>query len=81
MTTALLELELGDCPDTLIRVLTVLRRRRCVVTTVEFVAPDRHYGGRLIVGIVPPPAHAHCVEQWLENLVDVRAVESLRHVA
>jgi acetolactate synthase regulatory subunit len=79
MNTALLELELGDCPEALMRVLTVLRRRRCAVTTVEFVAPDRHYRGRLIVGIVPPPAHAHCVERWLANLVDVLKVEAVRH--
>ena len=70
----LLTVDLADRPDALTRVLTVLRRRRCQVTSVEFVAPDRHYTGRLIVGIVAPPAHAHCVPAWLENLVEVRAV-------
>jgi acetolactate synthase regulatory subunit len=74
----LLTVELANRPEALPRVLTVLRRRRCRVTSVEFVAPDRHYAGRLIVGIVAPRAHAHCVPAWLENLVEVRAVTSPR---
>ncbi len=74
VTTKRLSLELNGSPDAVIRVLVVLRRRRCRVTSVEFVAGDRHYGGRLEIGVAAPAAHAHCVEGWLGQLVDVRSV-------
>jgi acetolactate synthase regulatory subunit len=73
-TTQLLDLQLAGGGDGLARVLTVLRRRRCRVTSVDFAAGDRHYGGRLVIGVAAPSAHAHCVAAWLENVVEVRAV-------
>ena len=73
----LLAVEMRAGPDALMRVLTVLRRRRCVVTSLDFAAPDRHYGGRLVVGVIPPSDGRHRVESWLENLVEVGSVEVL----
>lgn len=72
-----LELDVHDGPDVLVRVLTTLRRRRCEITHVDYLARDRHHPGRMVIGIDPPPAHAHCVEAWLANLVDVVAVSAL----
>jgi acetolactate synthase regulatory subunit len=80
-TTQLLNVELGDLPDGLARVLTVLRRRQCRVLRVDYAAPDRHYGGRLVIAVAAPSAHAHCVRAWVENLVDVRAVTCLEPAA
>ena len=80
-TTQLLNVELGDMPDGLARVLTVLRRRQCLVTSVDYAAPDRHYGGRLVVAVAAPSARAHCVPAWVENVVDVRAVTCLEPAA
>jgi len=80
-TTQLLSVELGDPPDGLARVLTVLRRRQCRVTSVDYSAADRHYGGRLVIAVASPSAHAHCVPAWVENLVDVRAVTCLEPAA
>ena len=79
-TTQLLSVELGDPPDGLARVLTVLRRRQCRVTSVDSAAADRHYDGRLVIAVAAPSAHAHCVQAWIENLVDVRAVTCLERV-
>jgi hypothetical protein len=69
-----LTIEVVDTPDVLVRVLTTLRSRRCTITHVEYLARDRHRPGHLVVGIEPPRAHAHCVEAWLLNLVDVVSV-------
>jgi acetolactate synthase regulatory subunit len=80
-TTQLLEVRLARAGEGLTRVLTVLRRRQCQVTSIDFVAPDRHYGGRLLIGLTAPPAHAHCVPAWLENLVEVRSVRQARPAA
>ena len=80
-TTQLLKVELGDPPDGLARVLTVLRRRQCRVIRVDYAAPDRHYGGRLVITVAAPSAHAHCVRAWVENLVDVQAVTCLEPAA
>jgi acetolactate synthase regulatory subunit len=77
----ILTLDVDDGPDVLVRVLTMLRRRRCEITFVEYIARDRHHPGRLVVGVAPPPAHAHCVEAWLGNLVDVVAVHAQPHMA
>ena len=66
-----LELDVHDGPDVLVRVLTTLRRRRCEITHVDYVARDRHHPGRMVIAIETPRAHAHCVEAWLANLVDV----------
>ena len=75
ITNKRLSLELNGSPDAVIRVLVVLRRRRCRVTSVEFAAGDRHYGGRLEISVAAPAAHAHCLEGWLGQLVDVRSVD------
>ncbi len=75
-TSKRLSVELNGSPDAIVRVLIVLRRRRCRVTSVEFVAGDRHYEGRLEIGVAAPASHAHCVEDWLGQLVDVRSVEA-----
>ena len=72
MTT--IELDVDDGPDVLVRVLTTLRRRRCEIARVDYVARDRHHPGRMVIAIEAPAAHAHCVEAWLGNLVDVVAV-------
>jgi acetolactate synthase small subunit len=71
-----LELRLGETQDALVRVLGLLQRRRCRVVQVDFVARDRHYPGRLVICVEPPPGRADSVERWLANLVDVVAVES-----
>ena len=76
MTTNL-ELQLGDSQDALLRVLGLLQRRRCRVVGVDYVARDRHYPGRFVICVEPPPGRAGCVERWLANLVDVVGVESV----
>ena len=76
-TAQLLAVDLNAGSRSLMRVLSVLHRRQCVVTSIDFASPDRHYDGRLVIGIVAPPAHAHCVRGWLENLVEVRGVDVL----
>jgi len=70
-----LELHLGETQDALVRVLGLLQRRRCRVVQVDFVARDRHYPGRFVICVEPPPGRADCVERWLANLVDVVGVE------
>jgi ACT domain-containing protein len=72
MNTAVLEIDLTEAPGGLMRVLTVLARRRCEITSVDFAAGDRHRDARLTVGIVAPAGRSHCVEAWLENVVGVR---------
>jgi acetolactate synthase small subunit len=66
-----------DGADVLVRVLVTLRRRGCVVDAVDYGAGDRHRPGRLRVSYVPPARHAHAVESWLANLVDVLEVEDV----
>lgn len=65
----------ADAPDVLMRVLSLLLRRRCVVAHVEFLAADRHRPGRLVVAFDAPAAHADRMADWLHALVDVLAVE------
>lgn len=65
----------ADAPDVLMRVLSLLLRRRCVVAHVEFLAADRHRPGRLVVGFDAPAAHADRMADWLHALVDVLAVD------
>jgi prephenate dehydratase len=74
---SLLALEMDESPDGVVRVLTLLRRRRCRITSIEFRDVDRHFRGLFVIGIEAPAAHAHCVRAWLENLVEVLAVESI----
>lgn len=65
----------AEAPDVLMRVLSLLLRRRCVVAHVEFLAADRHRPGRLVVAFDAPAAHADRMADWLHALVDVLAVE------
>jgi hypothetical protein len=74
---SLLALEMDESPDGVVRVLALLRRRRCRITSIEFRGVDRHYRGLFVIGIEAPTAHAHCVPAWLENLVEVLAVKSI----
>ena len=75
ITTKKLSLELDGSPDAIVRVLMVLRRRQCRVLSVEYVASDRHLPGPSGDRRGGPASHAHCVEGWLGQLVDVRSVE------
>jgi acetolactate synthase small subunit len=75
-TRRTLELQITASQEVLVRVLGLLQRRRCRVHQVDYVAGDRHYPGRLVIGVEPPAGHAHCVEGWLGNLVDVLGVRS-----
>src|SRR4051794_30284683 len=67
----------GDDPTALVRVLTTLRRRRCVVLRVDYRAADAHGPGWLTIGFEPARDHAHAVPAWLMNLVDVADVRPL----
>lgn len=74
MNSCFYDLDLaGTDPAALIRVLTILRRRCCTITHVDFSLAD----ARLTVGLEPPQAHAHAVGAWLANLIDVVAVRPL----
>jgi hypothetical protein len=70
-----LELEPG-AGSALLRALSVLHRRHCRVTGVEYEAAPSAEGApeRLNLRLHAPPAHAHCVAAWLSALVDVRRV-------
>jgi hypothetical protein len=71
------DLELaGDDPAALVRILTTLRRRQCVIDRVDFHVADHHGPGWLIITLTPPRAHGHAVAAWLANLVDVAAVRA-----
>jgi acetolactate synthase small subunit len=75
-TRQTLELQITASQEVLVRVLGLLQRRRCRVLQVDYVAGDRHYPGRLLIGVEAPAGHAHCVESWLGNLVDVLGVRA-----
>jgi hypothetical protein len=61
----------GD--DALLRVISLLHRRRCRVTAAEYSAlPGAR--AKLALRLLAPPAHAGRVEQWLGSLIDVCAV-------
>jgi acetolactate synthase regulatory subunit len=64
----------GHDPAALVRVLTMLRRRRCVINRVDFRVPDLHGPGWLTIGLEVSPTHGHAVQAWLANLVDVASV-------
>jgi acetolactate synthase regulatory subunit len=70
----LLEIDVDDDASVLLRVLTILRRRGCVIRGVDYEAGDRHRPGHLSVAVLAPSSHAHCVGAWLENAVHVRGV-------
>jgi acetolactate synthase regulatory subunit len=62
-------------PDVVVRVLSVLHRRSCQVTQAHYISPAHARTGEFLLEIDAPTAHAHCVESWLANLVDVLTVE------
>ncbi|HWI73723.1 MAG TPA: hypothetical protein VNT55_17320 [Baekduia sp.] len=66
----------GHDPAALVRILTTLRRRQCVVNRVDYRVADLHGPGWLTITLTPPRAHGHAVGAWLANLVDVAAVRS-----
>jgi hypothetical protein len=61
----------GD--DALLRIVSLLHRRRCRVTAAEFSAAPGA-SGRLALRMLAPAAHAGRVEHWLSSLVDVGEV-------
>jgi hypothetical protein len=63
----------GAGDDELLRVISLLHRRRCRVTAAEFSRPSG-VAGRLTLRLLTPPAHAGRVEQWLASLIDVGRV-------
>jgi acetolactate synthase regulatory subunit len=71
-----LELEIRDTPDVLLRALTVLRRRGCAITSVDYLAGDRHRSAHLTIGVDAPSSRARSIPAWLENLVDVMRCET-----
>ena len=68
----------GDETLALVRLLSALRRRGCVVLRVDYRAPDTHGPGWLTVVLEPPASHAHAVVAWLGNLVDVVELRARR---
>jgi acetolactate synthase regulatory subunit len=75
-TELTLMVEFGDAADdVLLRVLSILHRRRCRVTAADFAA-DRRTTGRLALRVQAPAAHADRVAHWLNSLVDVRHVST-----
>jgi acetolactate synthase regulatory subunit len=60
--------------DVLLRVLTVLRRRRFQVLSVEFRAGDRHAPPVLELSVEAPTRTGHQLEAWLSNIVGVVSV-------
>jgi acetolactate synthase regulatory subunit len=66
----------GQDPAALVRILTTLRRRQCVVDRVDYRVADHHGPGWLTITLTPPRAHDHAVAAWLANLVDVGAVRT-----
>jgi acetolactate synthase regulatory subunit len=72
----LLDVRVRDSPDAIVRVLAMLRRRRCEITAVDFVAGDRHRPGWFRIGVLAPPATANSLPHWIANLVDVLEVRA-----
>ena len=73
-----LEVDVEEDASVLVRVLTILRRRGCVIRSVDYAAADHHRPGHLSLAVVAPPSHAHCVGAWLANAVHVREVRVRR---
>ena len=63
----------GAGDDELLRVISLLHRRRCRVTAAEFSRPPG-VAARLTLRLLPPAAHAGRVEQWLASLIGVGRV-------
>jgi acetolactate synthase regulatory subunit len=62
--------------DVLVRVLGLLRRRRCRIVAVDFREADAHGPGRFELTVEVPPRADSALECWLLGLVDVVAVSS-----
>ena len=67
-------LDVGEGPDVLVRVLSLLRRRQCRILAVDFQETDRHGPGRFELTILAPRRSAHRLDAWLMGLVDVHAI-------
>jgi hypothetical protein len=74
-TERLMTVDIRPAPDVVVRVLVLLQRRRCTITSVDFRAADRHRPGRLLIGFEAPNGHADRVAHWVGALVDVLEVE------
>jgi acetolactate synthase regulatory subunit len=74
LVSCTLTLELCPSADVVVRVLMMLRRRGCTITSIDYAVGDHHFAGRLRIGLRAPARRAHCVEHWVANLVDVVAV-------
>jgi acetolactate synthase regulatory subunit len=57
----------GPPGDGLLRVLTLLRRRGCVIEAVEFDV----FAPGLDIVVAAPAARSHLLTRWLDNLIDV----------
>lgn len=66
-----LEVGLSDSSDALVRVLSILRRRRCEIVRVDYAAGDCHRPVRLRVHVRVSAARASSLPHWVENAVDV----------
>lgn len=63
---------LTDEPDAVVRVLTLLRRRRCRIQRIDYDAGDRHRPATwLRVAAVPNGGRPDAIEAWLGGLPDV----------
>lgn len=68
-------LRLSDEPDAVVRVLTVLRRRRCRIRRIDYDAGDRHRPATwLRIAAVPDGGRPDAMEAWLRALPDVLEV-------
>ena len=64
-------MRLSGEPDALMRVLTLLRRRRCEVLGVRYDLGGRGRPAWLRVSVRPAGGRPEALEPWLEGLVDV----------
>lgn len=68
-------LRLSDEPDAVVRVLTVLRRRRCRIQRIDYDAGDRHRPATwLRIAAVPNGGRPDAMDAWLDGLPDVLEV-------
>ena len=63
-----------NAPDTLPRVLTLLRRRGCDLVRIDYTRADRHRPGHLHI-VVEAHGRPHRLQAWLLQMVDVLDVE------
>jgi hypothetical protein len=65
---------MGNEPDGLVRVLTLLRRRRCEILGVDYEAGGRGRQPRLRVRVRSLGGRPGSLEPWLRGVVGVREV-------